>query len=216
MKKIILLAVLLFGAYKLHAIGALDHMPYLNKLGLKNPGAFDADGKAMVRLFVGPGCEAVCGDIESLLQSRKIDYTRVDIATPEGAQYAVQRYPLLQVGHDSAVGGKFEIIGALARNLGPAVLSSSERLAMQNHFDDQGRAIVVLYGTEWCAFCKKQRAYFASHDIPFIEFDPEKSEAARTAYTRLQGNGYPLTYVGYQRFDGYHEGEIKDAVAAIR
>jgi glutaredoxin len=211
MKKLIILAVLIFGGYKLYSIGAFEHVPFLKK-----PGAFDANGKPMVRLFVGPGCEAVCGEIESLLQNRKIDYALVDIATPEGAKYGVQRYPLIQVGNDSALGDKFEIIGALAKNLGPEVLSRSERLAMQNHFDDNGRAMVVMYGTEWCAFCKKQRAYFDSHNIPFTELDPEKSAAAQTAYTILQGNGYPLTYVGYQRFDGYKEGEIKDAVAAIR
>lgn len=211
MKKIILLSVLLFGGYKLYSIGAFDHLPFLKK-----PGAFDADGKAMVRLFVAPGCEAVCEDIESLLRNRKVDYELVDISTPEGAQHDVRRYPSIQVGKDSAVGGKFEIIGALAKNLGPEVLSRSERLAMQNHFDDDGRAIVVMYGTDWCAFCKKQREFFASNDIPFIELDPEKSDAAKTAYTILQGNGYPLTYVGYQRFDGYKASEIKDAVAAIR
>jgi glutaredoxin len=211
MKKLIILAVLIFGGYKLYSIGAFEHAPFLKK-----PGAFDADGKPMVRLFVGPDCEAVCGDIETLLQNRKIDYALVDIATPEGAQYGVQRYPLIQVGNDSALGDKHEIIGALAKNLGPEVLSRSERLAMQNHFDDNGRARVVLYGTDWCAFCKKQRAYFNSHNIPFVELDPEKSAAAQTAYSILQGNGYPLTYVGYQRFDGYTEGGIKDAVAAIR
>lgn len=211
MKKLILLAVLLFGGYKLYSIGAFDNLPFLKK-----PGAFDADGKAMVRLFVGPGCEAPCAEIESLLQGRKVDYERVDISTPEGAKHGVRRYPSILVGNDSAVGGKFEIIGALAKNLGPEVLSRSERLAMQNHFDDDGRAIVVMYGTDWCAFCKKQREFFASNDIPFIELDPEKSNAAKTAYTILQGNGYPLTYVGYQRFDGYKASEIKDAVAAIR
>lgn len=211
MKKLIILAALLFGAYQLYNHGLLNGFPFLNK-----PGAFDAAGKPVVRLFVGPGCAAVCGEIESLLQARKIDYTLFDISTPEGSQFGVQRYPMIQVGNDSAVGDKWEIIGTLASNLGPESLSRSERLAMQNHFDDNGRAIVVLYGTEWCAYCKKQRAYFASNNIPYIELDPEKDSAAKTAYTILQANGYPLTYVGYRRFDGYQEGEIKDAVAAIR
>lgn len=137
------------------------------------------------------------------------------MSTPEAAKYGVHQYPLVQVGKDSALGGRLEIIGVLARNLGPEVFSRSERMAMENHFDDQGRAIVVMYGTEWCPYCKKQRAYFQSQNIAYTELDPEKSAAAKTAYTILQGNGYPLTYVGYQRFSGYQEGEIKDAVAAI-
>ena len=211
MKKLILLAVLLLGSYKLYTIGALDHFPFLKK-----PGAFDANGKAMVRLFVGPGCEVPCGEIESLLQSRKIEYTLFDISTPEGAKFGVHQYPLMQAGNDSATGGKWEMIGVLAKHFGTEALSHSERLAMQNHFDDNGRPIVVMYGTDWCPHCKRQREYFNSHNIPFTELDPEKSDTAKTAYTILQGNGYPLTYVGYQRFVGYHAPEIKDALAAIR
>lgn len=65
LKKIIMVAVLIFGGYKLYSSG---HLPFFKK-----PGAFDANGKAIVRLFVGPGCEAVCGEIESLLQNRKIE-----------------------------------------------------------------------------------------------------------------------------------------------
>lgn len=208
MKKIIIIGLLLFGAYKLYSNGDLPFM--------KKPGAFDANGKAIVRLFVGPGCESVCGEIESLLQNRKIDYDLVDVASPEGAKYGVHQYPLIQIGSESAVGGRLEMVGALASGLGPEVLSRSERMAMENHFDDNGRAIVVMYGTEWCPHCKRQREYFRSHDIPFSELDPEKSAAAKTAYTILQGNGYPLTYVGYQRFVGYKEREIKQALAAIR
>lgn len=211
MKKIIFFGLLLFGGYKLYSIGAFDHVPFLKK-----PGAFDANGKAIVRLFVGPGCEAVCGDIESLLQHRKIEYELIDIASPEGAKYSVHQYPLIQVGNESAVGGRLEMVGALASNLGPDVLSRSERMAMQNHFDENGRAIVMMYGTTWCPYCKKQREYFRSHDIPFRELDPETSNAAKTAYAILDGHGYPLTYVGYQRFTGYQEREIKNAVAAIR
>ena len=152
MKKLIIFALLLFGGYKLYTIGAFDNLPFLKKAG-----AFDAHGKAIVRLFVGPGCEAVCGEIETLLNNRKIAYELVDIATPEGAKYGVHQYPLVQVGKDSAFGGRWEIIGALASNLGSDVLSHSEHLAMQNHFDDNGRAIVVMYGTDWCPHCKRQR-----------------------------------------------------------
>lgn len=208
MKKMIIFGLLLFGGYKLYSTG---HLPFL-----KEPGAFDANGKAIVRLFVGPGCEVPCGEIEKMLSARKIEYDLVDIATPEGAKYGVHQYPLIQVGKDSALGGRWEILGALASNLGPEVLSRNEHAAMQNHFDDNGRAIVVMYGTDWCPHCKRQREYFASHNIPYIELNPEKSSAAKTVYAILQGGGYPLTYVGYQRFVGYKAPEIKDAVAAIR
>ena len=208
MKKILILGILLFVGYKLYVNG---HLPFVKK-----PGAFDADGKAIVRLFVGPGCESMCSEIESMLKNRKIDYDLVDVASPENEKYSVRQYPLIQVGSASAAGGRWEIIGALATQLGPEVLSRSERMAMDNHFDDKGRPIVVMYGTTWCPHCKTLRAYFNSHDIPFTELDPEQSATARTAYTILEGGGYPLTYVGYQRFVGNRESDIKDAVAALR
>lgn len=211
MKKLIILAVLVFGGYQLYSHGFLDSLPFLKK-----PGAFNAAGKPVVRLFVGPGCEAPCGALESLLQDRKLAFERIDVSSPEGAQFGVRKYPLLQIGNATAGGSRIEIVALLAQQLGPEVLSRGERLAFQTHFDDDGRALVVLYGTEWCGYCKKQRAFFESQGIPFIELDPEKSEAARTLYNLLDGNGFPLTYVGYQRFDGYKEREIKDAVAAIR
>lgn len=211
MKKLILVVVLLLVGYRLYSNGSLDHLPFLKK-----PGAFDASGKPMVRLFVGPGCESACGEIEALLQNRKIEFEVVDVATPDAAKYGVHQYPMIQVGNDTALGGRWEIVGALASNLGPDVLSRSERMAMENHFDENGRPLVVMYGTEWCPYCKKQREYFRSHDIAYTELDPEKSGAAKTAYSILQGNGYPLTYVGYQRFAGYQERAIKRAYASIK
>ncbi len=159
----------MFGAYKLYSTGAYAHLPFL-----KTPGAFDADGKPIVRLFVGPECTAVCGEIETMLQTRKIDFELIDITSPEGRKYGVHQYPQIQVGKEHAVGGKLEIVAALASGLGPEVLSHSERLAMQNNFDENGRAIVMMYATEWCPYCKKQREYFRSHDIAFSELDPEK------------------------------------------
>ena len=212
MKKIIIFGLLLFGAYKLYSSGTFEQLPFMQKAG-----AFDANGHAMVRLFVGPGCEAACGNIEAQLKRRKIDYELVDIASPEGAKFGVRQYPLVQIGHDSApVGDPLELVGVLASNLGPAVLTRSEDLALQNHFDAKGRPMVVLYGTDWCPHCKRQRAFFKDNNIAFTELDPEKSDVAKTAYTLLHGQGYPMTYVGYRRFVGYNEGGIKQALAAIR
>jgi hypothetical protein len=57
-------------------------------------------------LFGGPSCEAVCGDIEILLQHRKIDYALVDIAAPEGAKYGVHQHLLTYVGYQRFNGYK--------------------------------------------------------------------------------------------------------------
>jgi glutaredoxin len=73
----------------------------------------------------------------------------------------------------------------------------------------------VLYGTSWCGYCKRQREYFAAHNVPFVNIDVERSSSGKLAYDTLQANGYPLVYVGYRRFDGYKEKEILDAVAEL-
>lgn len=108
MKKFLIIGLLLFGGYKLYSNGSLGSLPFVKK-----PGAFDASGKAIARLFVGPGCEAPCNEIEALLKTRKIEYELVDVSSAEGQGYGVRSYPALQVGNDTALGGRWEIIGAL-------------------------------------------------------------------------------------------------------
>lgn len=208
MKKILVLLALLGGAYVFYS----QFLTASNK----PPGAFDVQGKPMVRLFVGPGCEGPCGALATELQNRKIVFEKIDVSTPAGEKLGVKRYPQLQIGNAIAQGSVIEILGLLAHHLGPQVLTADERQAFQPNFDMQGRARVVLFGTEWCAFCKKQRALFERNNIPYVEFDPEKSPAARTMYERLEGDGFPLSYVGFLRFDGYNDKEILQAAAAIR
>lgn len=209
MKKLIVLALLIFGGYKLYQNGALEHLPFLARAG-----AFDANGKAIARLFVGPNCERPCAEIESLLRRRHVDYELVDVSSPEAAKYHMNRYPVLEVGKDSVFGDDpHEIVGALASNFGQDVLTRTERIVMSGHFDESGRPVVVMYGTTWCPYCEQQRAFFASNGIPFQELNPETSGTAKTAYDILQGHGYPLTYVGYRRFAGYQGEEIRKAVA---
>jgi len=208
MKKIIITFALLGGAY-----GIYSQLPAVEA---KPSAAIDAQGKPLVRLFVGPGCEGPCGALGAELQNRNIAFVRIDVDSPEGKQLGVKRYPQLQVGDEVARGSVIEILGLLAHHLGAQVLTPEEKRAFEHNFDAQGRARVVLFGTEWCAYCKKQRALFERHNIPYIELDPEKSASARAIYEGLDGDGFPLSYVGFQRFDGYHDEAILKAAAAIR
>ena len=49
----------------------------------------------------------------------------------------------------------------------------------------------------------------------YEKIDVEASKSNEMVYNILQGNGYPLTYVGYRRFSGLHEGEILTAIAEL-
>jgi len=62
---------------------------------------------------------------------------------------------------------------------------------------------VLMYGAEWCGYCKQARSYFTSHGVPFSEYDVEKDAAAGREFKRLGGNGVPLILVGEQRLQGF-------------
>ena len=63
---------------------------------------------------------------------------------------------------------------------------------------------VVLYATDWCGYCARTRKYFKDNNIPFTEYDIEKSSEGREQYDQLNGKGVPLLVVNgevIQRID---------------
>lgn len=212
MKKLLFLALLLVVGYKY-----LPHdLPFLSSAG-----AFDKSGKPLVVVFVGPNCGAACETIQSTLKERGVSYQEISVTGPDGGpvsnKYGVSRWPVTLIGkqefHSEDTMG---INGALAEAYGMETLPRMQRAAMARHFDADGRAKVIMYGTTWCPYCKQQREFFAAHGVPFDDVDVEASEASELAYQSLKGNGYPLIYVGYRRFSGYKEQEILDAIAQLK
>ena len=62
---------------------------------------------------------------------------------------------------------------------------------------------VVIYSTEWCGYCKKAKAYFAAHDITYIDYDIEHSTEAKENYDAIGGRGVPIIFVGQSRMNGF-------------
>ena len=62
---------------------------------------------------------------------------------------------------------------------------------------------VVMYSTSWCGVCKKAKRYFESKNIPYIEYDIEKSEKAAREFKKLRGRGVPVILVGDNRMNGF-------------
>lgn len=212
MKKFLLLALLVAAAYKFFP----QSFPFMS-----HAGAFDKSGKPLVVLFVGPQCGAPCDAVQNLLKQRGVAFQEINVVGADGApaknKYGIQRYPTTLVGKQEILGDDtIRITAALAEAYGMEVLPRMQGLAMANHFDAQGRAKVVMYGTTWCGYCKQQRAFFAAEGVQFDDVNVEASQASELAYRALDGNGYPLTYVGFRRFAGYQEQEILQAIAELK
>lgn len=67
---------------------------------------------------------------------------------------------------------------------------------------------VILYATEWCGYCKKTRELMGKHDIPFYEYDIEKSVEGRQQFDELGGKGVPVLLIDGQVIKGYKPSKI--------
>ena len=62
---------------------------------------------------------------------------------------------------------------------------------------------VVMYSTSWCGFCKKAARHFRKNNIPFKEYDIEKSENAAREFKAMRARGVPVILIGKQRMNGF-------------
>jgi glutaredoxin len=67
---------------------------------------------------------------------------------------------------------------------------------------------IVLYATEWCGYCEKTRELFDKHDIPYVEYDIEKSEQGYREYKKLGGSGVPVVNAYGTIIHGYSSQQI--------
>lgn len=64
---------------------------------------------------------------------------------------------------------------------------------------------VIMYSASWCGVCKKAKRYFQTQNIPYKEFDIEKSRKGRTEFRKLGAKGVPVILVGKKRMNGFTE-----------
>ncbi len=62
---------------------------------------------------------------------------------------------------------------------------------------------VIMYSAEWCGVCTRARRYFNANNIPFTEYDIDKSTKGRREYRKLGGRGVPIILVDKHRLDGF-------------
>jgi mycoredoxin len=74
---------------------------------------------------------------------------------------------------------------------------------------------VILYATSWCPYCTKTRLFLRSAQIPFTEFDIEKSPRAYQQYQHINGRGVPVVKIGPNVVQGFDQNAIRQAIDAL-
>jgi mycoredoxin len=71
---------------------------------------------------------------------------------------------------------------------------------------------VIMYATAKCGYCRRVRAYFASREIEYTEYDIEQSATRRAEFHRLGGRGTPLIVIDGVVIHGYNPRAITRAL----
>lgn len=186
------------------------------------PGAFDADDNPLVYLFTVKNCGQPCQAGRNDLKRRRVDFAekQVNIGDDEAADTQLwknlrvnNQFPLIVAGTERMVGAsRPRIAGILGMNFGDQYLSKTEKRYFRNHFNADGSPRVVMYGTDWCGYCKRLREDLQANDMEFTEIDVEKSGEQASIEETMGVYGYPTTWVGYSPVDGTNLKAVKTAL----
>ena len=213
MGKLILVIAIGFGIWSWHS----GNLPFTAQAG-----AFDANGDPLVYLFTISNCGAPCKMGRKDLNRRRVDFEemQIDINNDDDANTKLwksmrnnNRFPLIVAGSERTIGAnRPEIAGILGVNFGDRYLSKTEKRYFRNHFYADGSPKIVMYGTDWCGYCKKLREEFEANDIDYVEIDVEKSGEQQKISETMGVYGYPTTWVGYARVKGTNLKAVKAAM----
>lgn len=74
---------------------------------------------------------------------------------------------------------------------------------------------VIIYSTSWCGFCRSEKQYLDTKNIPYIEKDVEKDEAAqKELLQKMNGSfqGVPVTDIGGDIILGFDRPKIDESL----
>lgn len=139
----------------------------------------------------------------------------------EGSTWSFKREKIASVEKEAA--GRAEN-AAYERSRAPKRRTASHgRHVEEVASNDSPSAGVVIYGTSWCGYCKKARAFFASRNIPYVDKDVERDPGANAeiqrkcaAVGRTFGGGVPVLDVYGRIIDGFDTAAIEQAIRAYR
>ncbi len=194
-------------------IGIFGWLWHTNQLPfMQEAGAFDESGQPQVWLFTVKNCGQHCNKARNELKRRRVPFKlmQVNIDNDNNANTKLWQtvrtdntFPLVVAGNDNVRGASSpQIAGVLGLNFGKKYLSRTEKHYFKKHFYADGSPKIVMYGADWCGYCKKLRNEFGKNDVDFIEIDVDKSSDKATIVKTLEVYGYPATWVGYTRVNG--------------
>jgi glutaredoxin len=177
------------------------------------PGVFDENGDPQVLMFIIDNCGKACKMGRDGLQRRRVAFSEIKIDPRDDSDENVRLwkslgapngFPLIVAGKEKIVGSGSnpEMVALLGRNFGDQYLTRTERRYFEQHFYADGSPRIVMYGADWCPYCKKLREEFEANDIDYIEIDVEKSGEQKRISETMGVYGYPTTWVGYARVNG--------------
>ena len=203
MRKLLILIVVI-GAIWSWQTGRL---PFLNSAG-----AFDEAGNPLVWIFTIKNCGKACVMGRQNLDRRRVKYEEklIDPSDSNDPTVALWKsvgrggFPLIIAGNETikGSGSTAMIVNLLTSNFGDAYLTNAEKSLFKNHFDKNGTPKIVMYGADWCPYCKKLRTELNDNNVEFTEIDVDKSANKSRIVSTLEIDGYPAVWVGYTRVNG--------------
>lgn len=82
-------------------------------------------------------------------------------------------------------------------------INTYKNVEISKNYSVKAHTKVLLYSTSWCGVCKKAKNYFRSNNIPFIEYDVEKSSKGIKDYNAMGAKAVPIILIGQQRMNGF-------------
>ena len=106
--------------------------------------------------------------------------------------------------------------GLLYTALGLALLLVGlDRYAAWRYLPDSDATAGIVYGAAWCGPCHQVKQWLDDNDVPYTEYDVEKSFAGAMGFWALRGRSVPLTVIGPEVVPGFRVQRITDALQKI-
>jgi len=86
--------------------------------------------------------------------------------------------------------------------------SASVHTTTANKSDEQQAKKVIMFSATYCPNCLNAKKFLSAQGIPFMEFDIEKSAAARSYFDKLGGRGTPFLLVNNHPIQGFNQAEF--------